>query len=61
MENEIFEGLPNALAENGVKSDGSLCDADKVENCTPMEKTFYFQYQWFHFYVAAMRFLFYLP
>ena len=25
-----------------------------------MEKTFYLQYQWFPFYVAAMGFLFYL-
>ena len=56
-----YYGLPNALAENGVKSDGSLCDADKDENCRPMEKTFYLQYQWFPFYVAAIGFLFYLP
>ena len=56
-----YYDLPNALAENGVKPDGSLCDADKVEKCTPMEKTCYFQYQWFPFYVAAMRFFFYLP
>ena len=54
-------GLPNELAENGVKSDGSLCNTDEGETCTPMEKTFYLQYQWFPFYVAAIGFLFYSP
>ena len=33
-----YYDLPNALAENGVKPDGSLCDADKDENYTAMEK-----------------------
>ena len=56
-----YYGLPDSLAENGLKSDGSLCEVGKDENCTPLEKTFYLQYQWFPFYVAAIGLLFYLP
>ena len=56
-----YYGLPNALEENGVRFDGSLCKVGEDENCTPLEKTFYLQYQWFPFYVAAIGFLFYLP
>ena len=56
-----YYGLPNALADDGLTSDGTFCQVGKDENCTPMEKTFYLQYQWFPFYVASMGFLFYLP
>ena len=56
-----YYGLPNALAEDGVRPDGTLCQVSEDKDCTPMEKTFYLQYQWFPFYVAAIGFLFYLP
>ena len=48
------------MADDGKKPDGTLCQVGE-DNCTPMEKTFYLQYQWFPFYVAAIGFLFYLP
>lgn len=55
-----YYGLPNALANDGMKPDGTLCEVGERQ-CMPMEKTFYLQYQWFPFYVAAIGFLFYLP
>ena len=56
-----YYGLPNSLKDDGIRADGSLCEVAEDKNCTPMEKTFYLQYQWFPFYVAAIGFLFYLP
>ena len=56
-----YYGLPNALANDGLTPDGRFCQVWKDENCTPMKKTFYLQYQWFPFYVASIGFLFYLP
>ena len=56
-----YYGIPNALEDDGKRSDGSLCIVGQDKDCTPMEKTFYLQYQWFPFYVAAIGFLFYLP
>ena len=56
-----YHGIPNALADNGLRPDGTFCEVGEEKNCTPMEKTFYFLYQWFPFYVAAIGFLFYLP
>ena len=44
-----------------MKDDGTLCQVDEDENCMPMEKTFYLQYQWFPLYLVAIGFLFYLP
>lgn len=42
--------------------DGNLCDTlSSSDACKPMEKTFYLQYQWFPFYIAAIGFLYYLP
>ena len=54
-------GIPNALADDGLRPDGTFCEVGAEKNCTRMEKTFYLQYQWFPFYVAGTGFLFYLP
>ena len=56
-----YYGIPNQLKDDGILSDGSPCEVGEDKNCTPLEKTFYLQYQWFPFYVAAIGFLFYLP
>jgi len=57
-----YYGLPNALAENGRRPDGSLCTVGTRDpKCSPLEKTFYLQYQWFPFYIATVGFLYYLP
>ena len=56
-----YYGLPNKLAYDGLTPDGGFCQVGEGKHCTPMEKTFYLQYQWFPFYVAAIGFLFYLP
>ena len=56
-----YYGIPNALADDGLRPDGTFCEVGKEKNCARMEKTFYLQYQWFHFYVAFIGFLYYLP
>lgn len=56
-----YYGIPDTLKDDGMKADGTLCQVDEDENCIPMEKTFYLQYQWFPLYLAAVGFLFYLP
>ena len=56
-----YYGIPNSLADDGLRPDGTFCEVGQEKNCTRMEKTFYLQYQWFPFYVAVIGFLFYLP
>merc|ERR1712168_1619708 len=31
------------------------------ENCIPLQKTFYLQYQWMAFFVASLAIIYYLP
>ena len=56
-----YYGIPNLLADDGLRPDGTFCEVAQEKNCTRMEETFYLQYQWFPFYVAVIGFLFYLP
>jgi hypothetical protein len=53
----FLEGLPN---ENLCPVFPRLA-SEKKEGCRPMHKTFYVQYQYFPFLVAALTLLFYLP
>ena len=45
----------------GENKFGGLCNSAKDKGCTPLEKTFYLQYQWFPLGVAALGFIYYLP
>lgn len=57
-----YYGIPRNLKLDGMYDDGNLCDTlSSSDACKPMEKTFYLQYQWFPFYIAAIGFLYYLP
>lgn len=57
-----YYGIPRDLDNDGVLPDGSLCKASSnPEQCEPLEKLFYLQYQWFPFYIAIIGFLYYLP
>ncbi|XP_066914751.1 innexin inx3-like [Clytia hemisphaerica] len=59
--NSFYYGIPKDISHNGENNYGALCNSDKDQNCDPLEKTFYLQYQWFPLGVAALAFLYYLP
>jgi len=59
-----YYGIPKNLKMNGVTPYGTICNMDDPTNnrdCSPMDKTFYLQYQWFPFYIAMIGFLYYVP
>jgi len=66
--NEVgYYGIPRDVNIDGVLSDGkTLCStSDRShkanEDCTPMEKTFFLQYQYMTFFMLAMAALYYSP
>lgn len=67
MENQdaskmAYYGIPNDIAEDGVYDNGKLCvHATDGEDCKQLTKTFYLQYQYMPFMLAAFTALFYLP
>lgn len=63
-----YFGVPREIDHDGVLPDGQLCDTkDKalINNprvkCKPMEKTFFLQYQYMTFVMAALALLYYAP
>jgi len=57
-----YYGIPNELDANGTFKDGFTCVANPGnDQCEPMTKMFYLQFQWFPFFLAILAFLYYLP
>lgn len=65
--NEVgYYGIPRDINNDGMYENGIVCattDASHRSNdiCKPMEKTFYLQYQYLTFVLAALAFLYYAP
>jgi len=61
-----YYGIPRNMDYDGINPLGQLCTTsdralDPVEQCAPMEKVFYLQYQYMPFFVASLALLFYVP
>jgi len=62
-----YYGIPRAINQDGIFKDSGLTCATrdssnrKVEGCTPMEKTFFLQYQYMTFFLLAMALIYYAP
>jgi len=61
-----YYGIPRDISINGMNGEGELCSTtDKshrpVAGCEPLEKTFYLQYQFMVFLLAAFALLYYAP
>lgn len=61
-----YYGLPRDINMDGMFEDGTICatsdSSQRVnEKCRPMEKTFYLQYQYMTFIMAALAVLYYAP
>lgn len=65
--NEVgYYGIPRDINLDGTLPGGQLCattDRSHLDNkdCTPMEKTFFLQYQYMTFFLLAMAGLYYSP
>ena len=58
--------MPRDINMDGMYPDGTVCATtdsshSRNENCRPMEKTFYLQYQYMTFVLAALAALYYAP
>lgn len=66
-ENDIgYYGIPRDINMDGMFEDGTICATTdssqrRNEKCRPMEKTFYLQYQYMTFIMAALAVLYYAP
>ena len=61
-----YFGIPKDMDLDGKLESGELCSVSPKlgvinKKCTPMQKTFFLQYQWMPFLVAALAVLYYLP
>lgn len=57
-----YYGIPNDISEDGIYDNGKLCETAKDGvDCRKLKKTFYLQYQYMPFMLAAFTVLFYLP
>lgn len=63
-----FYGMPKDINYDGMLVEsGYLCKTTDPLNrarglhCRPLTKTFFLQYQWFPFFIAALTILYYLP
>ncbi|XP_066925423.1 uncharacterized protein [Clytia hemisphaerica] len=61
-----YYGLPRDINNDGMFENGDICattdSSHRVnEKCRPMEKTFYLQYQYMTFIMAALAVLYYAP
>ena len=63
-----YYGIPKNFEDNGyylpfgkygTPEPCKVSESDEL--CIPLSKTFYLQYQWFPFYMAALALLYYLP
>lgn len=66
LEDSAYFGIPRNMDYDGVTAQGVLCSTtdrglDHVEECNPMKKQFYLQYQYMPFLVASFAFLYYVP
>jgi len=62
--NELgYYGIPNDVKENGIYlASGKQCAVmDTDADCKPMEKTFFLQFQWYTFFMAALAIFYYAP
>ena len=61
-----YYGIPRDINNDGMYEDGTVCATTdsshrRNENCRPMEKTFYLQYQYMTFVLAALAVFYYAP
>jgi len=61
-----YYGIPTDVSLDGIYANGKYCATVNQqgllnEDCTPLTKTFFLQYQWYPFFLASLAFLFYLP
>lgn len=62
-----YFGIPKDMNNDGMLLSGSLCttqkrfDNEPDPDCRPMHKTFFLQYQWMPFLIAALSILYYAP
>ena len=61
-----YFGIPKDMDNDGMLASGELCSTTPKfgvvnEKCKPMQKTFFLQYQWMPFLIAALSILYYLP
>ena len=68
VDNVAYFGMPKNIDQEGYFNEtGDLCSlvpqlgVEPNENCIPMEKTFFLQYQYMAFLVAALSIAFYTP
>jgi len=67
IDSVAYFGIPKDMGNNGMLPDGVLCttekrfETDPNPDCKEMTKTFYLQYQWMPFLIAALSILFYVP
>jgi len=66
LEDSAYFGIPRNMDYDGVTAQGVLCSTtdrglDHVEECVPMKKQFYLQYQYMPFLIASFAFLYYVP
>jgi len=66
LEDSAYFGIPRNMDYDGVTAQGVLCSTtdrglDHVEECIPMKKQFYLQYQYMPFLMASFAFLYYVP
>lgn len=59
--------MPKDVNQNGLRKNGQLCSMTDIgtqretEDCSPLTKTYYVQYQYFSFYIASLAVIYYVP
>jgi len=66
MKESGYYGIPRNMDYDGMDPLGKLCSTvdralEPVENCEPMTKVYYLQYQYMPFFLAALALTYYLP
>jgi len=69
VDDVAYYGIPKDMSHDGMYN-GELCPTERKgvygkkerdTKCKPLTKTFFLQYQWFPFYLAALAIVYYLP